>query len=171
MTVINKVTSFLKQIVMTLQKIEDSVLVGLLLLMICMAVLQIFMRNLFDSGILWGDSLVKVLVLWIGLMGAMIASRDNHHITIDILSKFLSEQIKKITNFIIYVFTSLVCGIMAYYSLDFVIMEKQDGFTAFANIPAWVCESIIPIAFAIISLRYIFLSITSLAQFFKPSQQ
>ena len=154
---------------MILQKIEDIVLVGLLLLMICMAVLQIFMRNLFDSGILWGDSLVKVLVLWIGLMGAMIASRDNHHITIDILSKFLPEQIKKITNFIISVFTSIVCGIMAYYSLSFVIMEKKDGYTAFANIPAWVCESIIPIAFAIISLRYIFLSITSLAQFFKPS--
>ena len=78
---------------------------GLMLLMICMAVLQIFMRNLFDSGILWGDSLVKVLVLWIGLMGAMIASRNSHHISIDILSKFLPEQIKKITNFIISVFT------------------------------------------------------------------
>ena len=166
---IYKVTPLFKQIVMILQKIEDTVLVGLLLLMICMAVLQIFMRNLFDSGILWGDSLVKVLVLWIGLMGAMIASRNSHHISIDILSKFLPEQIKKITNFIISVFTSIVCGVMAYYSLRFVIMEKQDGYTAFANIPAWACESIIPIAFAIISLRYIFLSITSLAQFFKPS--
>jgi len=169
MTVINKETSFCQQIVMILQKIEDTVLVGLLLLMICMAVLQIFMRNLFDSGILWGDSLVKVLVLWIGLMGAMIASRNSHHISIDILSKFLPEQIKKITNFIISVFTSLVCGIMAYYSLSFVIMEKQDGYTAFANIPAWACESIIPIAFAIISLRYLFLSINSFAQIFKPS--
>ena len=166
---IYKVTPLFKQIVMILQKIEDTVLVGLLLLMICMAVLQIFMRNLFDSGILWGDSLVKVLVLWIGLMGAMIASRNSHHISIDILSKFLPEQIKKITNFIISVFTSIVCGVMAYYSLRFVIMEKQDGYTAFANIPAWACESIIPIAFTIISLRYIFLSITSFAQFFKPS--
>ena len=162
-------TPLFKQIVMILQKIEDTVLVGLLLLMISMAVLQIFMRNLFDSGILWGDSLVKVLVLWIGLLGAMIASRNSHHISIDILSKFLPQQIKKITNFIISVFTSLVCGVMAYYSLSFVIMEKQDGYTAFANIPAWVCESIIPIAFAIISLRYLFLSITSFAQFFKPS--
>jgi TRAP-type C4-dicarboxylate transport system permease small subunit len=171
MIITDKLTAFSKQIVMILQKIEDSILVGLLLLMICMAVLQIFMRNLFDSGILWGDSLVKVLVLWIGLMGAMIASRNSHHISIDVLSKFLPKQIKKMTNFIISVFTSLICGIMAYYSLNFVIMEKQDGFTAFANIPAWACESIIPIAFAIISLRYIFHSITSFAQFFKPSQQ
>ena len=144
---------------------------GLLLLMIFMAVLQIFMRNLSDSGILWGDSLVKVLVLWIGLMGAMIASRNNHHITIDVISKSLPEKIKKMTDFILSVFTSLVCGGMAYYSLSFVLAEKQEGFTAFASIPAWVCESIIPIAFAIISVRYILISITGLTQFFKPSVQ
>jgi TRAP-type C4-dicarboxylate transport system permease small subunit len=62
MIIIDKLTAFFKEIVMILHKIEDSILVGLLLLMICMAVLQIFMRNLFDSGILWGDALVKVLV-------------------------------------------------------------------------------------------------------------
>ena len=154
-----------------LQKIEDSILVALLLLMISMAVLQIFMRNMFDSGIIWGDSLVRVLVLWIGLMGAMIASRDNNHISIDVLSRYLPKQIKKLTNLIIFIFTSLICGVMAYFSLIFVIMEKQDSFMAFANIPAWACESIIPIAFAIISLRYTFLSITCIANLFKPLTQ
>ncbi len=167
----NKPTSLFRQIVMTLQKIEDGILVGLLLLMISMAVLQIFMRNMFDSGIIWGDALVRVLVLWIGLMGAMIASRNNHHISIDVLSKYLPKQIKKLTNLIIFIFTSLICGVMAYFSLIFVIMEKQDSFMAFANIPAWACESIIPIAFAIISLRYTFLSITCIANLFKPLTQ
>ena len=167
----NKPTSLFRQIVMTLQKIEDGILVGLLLLMISMAVLQIFMRNMFDSGIIWGDALVRVLVLWIGLMGAMIASRNNHHISIDVLSKYLPKQIKKLTNLIIFIFTSLICGVMAYFSLIFVIMEKQDSFMAFANIPAWACESIIPIAFAIISLRYTFLSITCIANLFNSSTQ
>ena len=156
-------------IIKFLQKIEDTVLVVLLLLMISMAVLQIVMRNMFDSGIIWGDSLVRILVLWIGLMGAMIASRNNNHISIDVLSRYLPKQIKKITHLIISVFTSFVCAVMAYFSFNFVIMEKQDGFTAFANMPAWVCEIIIPIAFSIISLRYIFLSITYFIDFFKPS--
>ncbi len=153
-----------------LQKIEDGILVGLLLLMIFMAVLQIFMRNLFDSGIMWADPLVRVLVLWIGLMGAMIASRENHHICIDVLSKYLPAQTRKITQFVISVFTSLVCAAMAYFSMNFVIMEKQDSFTAFGNIPAWYCEIIIPVACIIISLRYISLSISYCKQFFTPSQ-
>ncbi len=167
----NKPTSFFRQTVITLQKIEDGILVGLLLTMIFMAVLQIFMRNMFDSGILWGDALVRVLVLWIGLMGAMIASRKNHHISIDVLSKYLPAPIKKLTNLIIFIFTSFICGVMAYFSLTFVIMEKQDSFMAFANIPAWACESIIPIAFAIISLRYVFLSITCFTDLFQSHTQ
>ncbi|MBU0462939.1 MAG: TRAP transporter small permease [Proteobacteria bacterium] len=167
----SKKAGFPQNIVMLLQKIEDGILVGLLLLMIFVAVLQIFLRNLFDSGILWGDPLVRTLVLWIGLIGAMVASRNNHHISIDVISRFLPDHLKKLTNLIIYIFTSLVCAVMAYYSLVFVMMERNDGVLAFANIPAWVCESILPISFAIISFRYLLFSFTSLFKLFKRIPQ
>ncbi len=162
----NNSQSFIQKIGSLLQKIEDGILIGLLLLMIVMAVLQIFLRNIFDSGILWGDSLVRVLVLWIGLMGAMVASRDYRHISIDVLSRYLPESIKKITTLIISIFTTLVCAMMAYYSFIFVIMEKEDGLIAFANIPAWVCESIIPISFTVISLRYLLYSFKNVSSLF-----
>ena len=162
----NNNRSYFQKFVSLLQKIEDGILISLLLLMIVMAVLQIFLRNIFDSGIIWGDSLVRVLVLWIGLMGAMVASRDYRHISIDVLSRYLSDSIKKMTTLVISIFTAFVCGIMAYYSFLFVIMEKEDGLIAFANIPAWVCESIIPISFIVISLRYFLYSFTNLIRLF-----
>jgi len=167
----NKKPVFPLNILSFLQKIEDGILVGLLLLMIFIAVLQIFLRNLFDSGILWGDPLVRILVLWIGLIGAMVASRDNHHISIDVISRYLPDKIKKLSNLIISIFTSLVCAVMAYYSLIFVMMEKNDGILAFATIPAWVCESIIPVSFGIISFRYLLLSFTILTKLFKRIPQ
>ena len=167
----SKKAGFPQKIVMLLQKIEDGILVWLLLLMIFIAVLQIFLRNLFDSGILWGDPLVRILVLWIGLIGAMVASRNNHHISIDLISRFLPDHLKKLTNLMISIFTSLVCAVMAYYSLMFVIMEKNDGVIAFANIPAWICESILPISFVIISFRYLLFSFTCLFKLFKRIPQ
>lgn len=166
-----KKTSFIQTIIRSLQKIEDAVLIGLLLLMIFMAVLQIALRNLFDAGVLWGDPLVRILVLWIGLMGAMIASRDNHHISIDILSRYLPDRTKKLTTLIISIFTSVVCAIMTYFSLGFVMMEKADNLMAFATIPAWVCESIIPVSFAIISFRYLLLSFTNFTKWLKRIPQ
>ncbi len=136
------------------QKIEDAILISLLLIMISMAVLQIFLRNFFDSGIVWGDSLVRVLVLWIGLIGAMAASRTDNHISIDVISRYLPENIKKLITMVIYFFTAVITALMAWFSLSFVLMERADGMTAFAQVPAWVCESIIPVAFGIISIRY-----------------
>ncbi len=150
-----------------LHKIEDTILIGMLLAMIIMAVLQIVLRNLFDSGIFWGDGLVKVLVLWIGLVGAMIASRNNHHISIDVISRFLPPGLKKLSNLIISIFTTAICWIMTWYSFSFVMLEKEDNMTAFANVPVWICESIIPVAFGIIGLRYLILSFQSLVLLFK----
>lgn len=163
--------SFIQRIIRVFQKIEDGILIGLLMVMIVMAVLQIALRNLFDSGILWGDPLVRVLVLWIGLLGAMIASRDNHHISIDVISRYLPDQIKKLTTLLVSIFTAGICGLMAYVSLGFVVAEKADHLVAFARVPAWVCESIIPVSFAIISARYILLSFASLARLFRRSPQ
>jgi len=149
-----------------LEKIEDSILILLLLLMICMAVLQIVLRNFMDSGILWADPLIRVLVLWIGLVGAMIASRNNQHISVDILSRYLPEQMKMLSTAVICCFTAVICGLMTYFSAGFVLMEKQDGFIAFGTVPAWVCESIMPVAFAVITLRYAVLSVSALKSVF-----
>ncbi|MGD9106528.1 MAG: TRAP transporter small permease [Desulfobacterales bacterium] len=159
--------SFTKRTQMILQQVEDAILVGLLLLMIGMAVTQIFLRNLFGAGIVWSDVMVRILVLWVGLIGAMVASRQDNHIAIDVLDRYLPECAKIYTNFMARLFTALVCMIVAYYSLLFVQMEFADGGMAFAWVPTWLCEAIIPFAFTVIALRYFLLSFVNLKKVFK----
>ena len=153
--------TFLERAQIILLRVEDTILVGLLLTMIGMAVTQIFLRNLFEAGIVWSDVLVRILVLWVGLVGAMVASRKGNHITIDILDRYLPTRYKTVADFVVELFTALICTIVAYYSLLFVQMEFADGGMAFAQVPTWLCEGIIPLAFLVIALRYLALSITS----------
>ena len=40
-----------------------------------MALIQIVLRNVFDSGLLWAESFLRILVLWIAILGAMVATR------------------------------------------------------------------------------------------------
>ena len=141
---------------------EDALLVGLLLGMILLAVGQIVLRNLFGAGFIWGDPLVRILVLWIGLAGAMVASRSDNHISIDIVSRYLSPGMKRWTGVFTHAFTCLVCGTMAWHSQVFVLMEMADGLPAFAWVPAWVCESIIPLSFSVICLRYFIFTLQGL---------
>jgi TRAP-type C4-dicarboxylate transport system permease small subunit len=66
---------YVDRILVFLSRVEDVILVILLSTMIGMAAFQILFRNLFDAGIVWGDILVRILVLWLGLVGAMVATR------------------------------------------------------------------------------------------------
>ncbi len=166
-----KTTDRIRQGIRILQKVEDSVLIGLLLLMVVVAVFQIFARNLFDSGIRFGDELIRVLVLWISLMGAMVASRNNSHVNIDLISRYLPRQIQILSTVLVGIFTSFICAVMAWFSFNFVTMEKLDGVIAFAGIPVWVCQSIIPVSFTVISFRYLLLSFTTLFDFSKQNSK
>lgn len=138
---------------------ETFFLLFFLFTAILLASSQIVLRNFFDSGIFWADSALRILVLWIGMIGAMFASRNKKHIRIDVLSHYLPESVRnniwRVTEFI----TAAICAIVAYYSIQFVQFEYEDGLIAFANVPVWLCETIIPIAFIVMSLRYLFYSL------------
>ena len=154
--------NFFSKLLHYLHKFEDGIIVFLLSSMLGFAVLQIILRNVFNSGIQWSDALLKVLVLWLGLIGAMIASRDGKHINIDLLSKYLPGTLSRLSSIFCQLFTAIISAIVAYYSLVFVLMEKQSGDIAFASVPLWFCEAIIPFAFSVISIRYLILSFKSI---------
>jgi len=142
-----------------LLKTEAFVLVILFVAMVIISVVQIIMRNFLGSGLIWAEPLTRIIVLWITLIGAMVASRRNQHIAIDVVVKKLSDRFRMITMCINRVFTAAICFIVAWYSLQFVLEEYQYGGIAFANIPNWICEAVIPVAFFVIALRYLTTSI------------
>lgn len=142
-----------------LHALEDGLLVALLLTMVGVAVLQIVLRNGFNGGFLWAETFLRVLVLWIGLAGAMAASREHRHISIDILGRFLPPRAAKVAVIFNALFTAGIAAALAWYSLDFVRVEYESPSMAFANVPTWVCESIMPVAFAVIALRYLLLAV------------
>jgi len=143
-----------------LLQLEDGLLVITLSLMILLASTQILLRNLWDSGISWGDPTLRVLVLWVTLLGAMAATREGHHIRIDVLSHYLSESLQGWSRRITDLFAALVSGLLAWHSGRFVVLEWQDGIVLFGQVPAWVCESIMPLGFGIMALRFLTGSLT-----------
>jgi C4-dicarboxylate transporter, DctQ subunit len=158
--------SFAHKIQRLLYRIEDGILVGLLLLMIILAVSQIFLRNLLGAGIVWADILVRILVLWVGLVGAMAAARKGDHIKIDLISKYLKTKSNWIVLGITDFFTAIVCAIVVFYSIKFVRFEYADGIIAFGRIPMWFSQVIIPFSFLVMSLRYFIRTILNLQAYF-----
>ncbi len=145
----------LKALINALYKLESGLLALILFLLIVLAAYQVVARNFFDTGLLWGDGFVRVAVLWVTLIGAMVASRTDDHIRMDVVSRYLPEGLRHFGQRLTALFTAIVCGLFAWHSLVFIQYEYEDGTLAFGAIPAWVCELIMPIGFAIMALRYI----------------
>ncbi|MFT5505966.1 MAG: TRAP-type C4-dicarboxylate transport system permease small subunit [Gammaproteobacteria bacterium] len=149
----------MKSLIHKLTRIEDIILVSMLVSMILLASSQIILRNLFDAGIVWADPLLRVMVLWIGLIGAMVASRDNRHIRIDLLGRSLNKNTHLSIQVFVGQFCAWVCFIIAGYGAKWVWSDYIDGLPGFSIFPAWLLEVIIPFAFAVIGIRYFMLSI------------
>lgn len=165
-----KPVSRLAKLLKLLYRIEDGLLVGLLIAMIVMAALQIVMRNFLGTSIVWGDVMVRIMVLWIGLLGAMIASRKGEHIRIDLMARLIPGRFQTLVDAVVQLITAALCFVTAGYAFRFVRSEVTFGGTAFAQIPAWLCESIIPVAFLVIALRYLALSIRNFRQESPPNE-
>lgn len=132
---------------------EDAALALLLGAMVILAPLQIFLRNFLDTGITWGDPMLRVLVLWVGLLGAVTAARGNRHISIDVIARFLPPRPSAALGVLTGAFTTAVCVIVAYNSFRFVAGEYEYGAVAFSGMKAWIFQAVIPFSFGAIGLR------------------
>lgn len=141
------------------RRLETLLLALLLTAMILLAGSQILLRNLFDAGWVWADPLLRIAVLWLGLLGALAATRTNHHIRIDILGRLLPSGLQRSVSVINLLFSAAVCGLLAWHGGRFVWQEYQESIQAFAQLPAWWFESIIPLGFGLMAVRFLLLAV------------
>jgi len=137
-----------------LDHIEQTLLVVFLSSMIVIAFLQIVLRNFFATGLGWGDSVLRNLVLWIGFIGATLATREGKHINIDVVSRWLPALWKNLVTFITHLFSFLICCLLTLAAWKFIKNEAQMGNVTFLNIPAWVPELILPVTFGLMTFRF-----------------
>jgi len=153
-----------------LGRVEKFLVAAMLSVMILLAFSQIALRNIFSTGISWGDPLVRYLVLWVAFIGASLATKEGKHITIEIFSRWFPGQGSLYLKAISYLVSVFICGLLTFAGWTFVQNEVQMGATFFLNIPAWIPQIIIPVTFALITLRFVFNFFTVLADIFKPGR-
>jgi TRAP-type C4-dicarboxylate transport system permease small subunit len=93
--------------------VENAALVVLLGSLVLLAVGQIVLREIFETGFFRADELIKLIVLWLAMVGSIAATRDNRHIRIDALSHLLPGSVVTAIRLFVDVFAAIVCGIVA----------------------------------------------------------
>jgi len=145
----------IKKIDAYLARAEEGLIVLILSVMILLSFGQVILRNLFDQGILWADIFLRQMVLWVGFLGASLATRSGRHIAIDFLPRFMPPQWRAISGIIVRLSAGVISAYLAWAAWKFVQFEREGGATLFLNLPGWIFETILPFSFAVIALRFL----------------
>jgi C4-dicarboxylate transporter, DctQ subunit len=136
-----------------LHRFETYLLASLLAALLVMSVLQIVLRVFFDTGFLWAEPVSRQGVLWLALLGALGATRDKKHISVDALQRILSVKARQITWSISQLSAAIVCAALAWYGWGMVQLEREAPGNFIHGIPAWWPMLVFVLGFALMSLR------------------
>lgn len=135
-------------------RVEEILLVCLVVGMLALGFLQILFRNLISVGIVWIDPLVRHLVLWIALLGASIATRENRHISIDLLSGRVSPGHYSRVQGAVQLFSALLCFLLVHPAVRFVQNDYVAGKTLAFGIPLWLAQAVMPAMMLVMGVRF-----------------
>lgn len=130
-----------------------AVVVSFMALML-LGLLQIILRNVFASGLFGVDEILRHLVLWIGFLGASLATREQRHLRIDILSRVLPPKYQPWLDGMINLLALAGCVMLAQAAWAFVREERMAETVLTAGIAAWIVQSIIPLGFCLMACRF-----------------
>lgn len=117
---------------------------------------------LLPNGLVWSQTLGLVLMLWVGVVGASMATREHRHLALDLGSKLWPKKLLPAVQGVGNIVTALFClslGILACVSIrdHFRDWSDTDGaggvFPALA-IPKWIAYVGLPIGFSVMTVRF-----------------
>ena len=151
------VTAVLARLDQAGRLVEDVLLVTLLGGMMLVAVGQVIAREIFETGFFLAGELVRLMVLWLAMVGSIAACRENRHIRIDAISHLLSDRAVGIVRMLVDTFAAVVCGVIAWNAWRSLQIEIEFEDTVLIDTPAWVAHLVVPVAFALLSYRFLVL--------------
>lgn len=142
---------------------EEIVLSLVLGAMVLLPLTEILLRGMFRIGIANAATIVQHLVLVVGMLGAMVAARENRLLALSSLDNSLPPGMREAARVFAAAVAMVVAGFLCYAGYDFVLAERAGGGILAYGIPQWVVQAAMPLGFAFISVRLLSGAAQSLA--------
>ena len=144
----------LKRIVSFARHAENGCTIAALLVMALLPSLELLLRAFFNAGIPGSSAYVQNLTLWVGFLGAMVASSKKHHLNLSLGIVLKSPQLKRLANILTTVVSAAVTSGLFWASLQLVRAEMDSPVKIAGWLPIWVVELVLPISLGMITLRF-----------------
>lgn len=127
--------------------VERWLLVGIVLLMVALPTLETVVRRFTGYGVPGAAVYTEHFTLWVGFLGALLATATGHHLALSTVDLLKSEKLRALSRGFGAMVTSLVCAVLSYASIDMILADKDRVDTLpFKVMPAWFFRWLLPAA-------------------------
>lgn len=138
-----------------LHRLEDGVNLAFLVVMAVLPLAEMLLRPL-GTHLPGAVTYVSILTLWVGFSGALLATRDQRHLSLSTGSQFLGGTFEKRARVFTALVTICITALLAYGAYVTVEAERLSTEIVPPGIPAWIFLVAMPAGYGLIAWRTIF---------------
>lgn len=131
-------------------------------LMLALAASQVVLRQALHATLLWGDLAARQLVVWVGFLGAAVASRRGGHFHIGFLARWIPPRARPWLHAAVDLAAAAVCAVLVRAGWTFVTVGLDPGAVLFLGIRQATAALIVPGGFALMALQFVLRAVESL---------
>lgn len=146
---------------------EGALLVALLAVMVTLAFAQVILRH-FGLGLLWGETVLKHLVLWTGFLGAALAAKAEKHFAWEAAHVGAPARWKPWLRLAANLSGAAITTLLLIASWAYFQDDRASGAelmtVAGVVVPSWIASAGIPLGFALVLIHMLFKSADAAAE-------
>lgn len=119
---------------------------------VALAFYNVVARYVFNSSLTWASELTIYFFLWSTFFGAAYCFKQDAHISVDVLLEKVPPAVGKGLMILSHTITLIFLSAVSWYGYQYLVLFS-DEMSIDLEIPMWIPESVIPIAFAFAAYR------------------
>lgn len=140
----HKLVNLLERVLNVTIGVALAVMLGLILW-------QVVLRYIFSDGLIWGEDLARIMMIYAALIGAAVAHHRGKHIRFDLLDRILPEWMKRVFKVVAELAVLLTASTLAYYGW-YLMSENAFQESLTLGISMLYIYSILPLGLGLIAL-------------------
>jgi C4-dicarboxylate transporter DctM subunit len=134
--------------------LEKGALRGALALLALLPLAEALGRTLGGVHVPGSADYVQQLTLWIAFVGALVATREEKHLTLSTAELFGDTPVRRFGHVLAAAVSAATAGLLAYASVGVVQVNRENGRVLSGGLPEWVSECVMPLAFGLMAVRF-----------------
>jgi C4-dicarboxylate transporter DctQ subunit len=141
-------------------RLEEGLMALFLAVMAVLTSLQVLLRYVFNTGLIWSLEATTYCFAWLVLLGMSYCVRTRSHIALDLLVKRFSDQLRRIVA-LIAIGVCLAYSLLMFYGSGMFVQRLFTLGHEARDLPVarWILTVILPLGFGLLMLRFIQLGI------------